>query len=148
MGAFAAGGRLAAKLQESVADWNEYFEQLASERRAGRASVGGATYWVAAERVKAFEQVFPEAQFETRLPEVDAAEKSREDVLLDVATGWMLHTGPVTVAELGSTLGLPTAAAEKAPATELMPPPNPTVEATALRGMVSDTSVNRLAENP
>jgi ATP-dependent Lhr-like helicase len=113
-GAFAAGGRLAAKLQESVADWNEYFEQLASERRAGRASVGGATYWVAAERVKAFEQVFPEAQFETRLPEVDAAEKSREDVLLDVATGWMLHTGPVTVAELGSTLGLPTAAAEKA----------------------------------
>ena len=39
-------------------------------------------------------------------------------------------------------------AAEKAPATELMPPPSPTVEATAPRGMVSDTSVNRLAENP
>jgi ATP-dependent Lhr-like helicase len=112
-GAFAAGGRLAAKLQESVAAWNEYFEQLASERRAGRASVGGATYWVATERVKSFKQVFPEAQFETRLPEVDAAEKSREDVLLDVTTGWMLHTGPVTVTELARTLGLLTAEAEK-----------------------------------
>ena len=41
----------------------------------------------------------------------------------------------------------PTAAAEKR-RMELMPPPSPTAEATAPRGMVSETSVYRLAEKP
>src|SRR4029077_3532891 len=92
---FWPGARLGAKLQESVASWNEYFEQLAAERRAGRASVGDATYWVVAERVKAFEQVFPEARLESRLPDIEWTAKSREDLVLDLATGWMLHAGPV-----------------------------------------------------
>jgi len=61
---------------------------------------------VAAERVKAFEQIFPDARFASQLPEVDSAAKSREDVVLDLATGWTLHTGPVTVGELEGVLGL------------------------------------------
>jgi ATP-dependent helicase Lhr and Lhr-like helicase len=108
------GGRLGAKLQESVASWNEYFEQLAAERRAGRASVGDATYWVASERVKAFEQIFPESRFESRLPDVESVAKSRDDLVLDLATGWMQHVGPVTVGELARGLGLATAEVEKA----------------------------------
>ncbi len=107
-------GRLAAKLQESVAGWNEYFERLAAVGRAGRASIGNATYWVAAERVKAFEQIFPDARFASQPPEVDSAAKSREDVVLDLATGWTLHTGPVTVGELEGVLGLAAADGEKA----------------------------------
>jgi ATP-dependent Lhr-like helicase len=108
------GGRLAAKLQKSVAAWNEYLEQLASASRAGRALVDGAQYWVAAERVKAFEQIFPGARFEARLPEVESAAKSREEVVLDLATGWMLHCGPVTAGELAGVLGVASADAEKA----------------------------------
>ena len=108
------GGRLSAKLQESIAAWGGYFEQLAVGRRAGVARVGDATFWVAAERVKAFEQIYPGARFESRLPELDSAAKSREEVVLDMATGWMLHTGPVTVGELGSVLGLAAADGEKA----------------------------------
>jgi len=108
------GGRLGAKLQESVASWNEYFERLAAERRAGRASVGDATYWVASERVKAFEQIFPESRFESRLPDVESVAKSRDDLVLDLATGWMQHVGPVTVGELARVLGLATADVEKA----------------------------------
>jgi ATP-dependent Lhr-like helicase len=108
------GGRLGAKLQESVASWNEYFEQLAAERRAGRASVGDATYWVPSERVKAFEQIFPESRFESRLPDVESVAKSRDDLVLDLATGWMQHVGPVTVGELARGLGLATAEVEKA----------------------------------
>jgi ATP-dependent Lhr-like helicase len=107
-------GRLGAKLQESVAGWNEYFEQLAAVGRAGRASIGNATYWVAAERVKAFEEIFPDARFASQLPEVDSAAKSRDDVVLDLATGWALHTGPVTVGELEGVLGLAAADGEKA----------------------------------
>ena len=108
------GGRLSAKLQESIAAWGGYFEQLAVGRRAGVARVGDATFWVAAERVKAFEQIYPGARFESRLPELDSAAKSREEVVLDMATGWMLHTGPVTVGELASVLGLAAADGEKA----------------------------------
>jgi ATP-dependent helicase Lhr and Lhr-like helicase len=108
------GGRLAAKLQESVAAWNEYLEQLASASRAGRALVGDAQYWVAAERVKAFEQIFPAARFEARLPEVESAAKSREEVVLDLATGWMLHCGPATVGELAGVLGVASGETEKA----------------------------------
>ncbi len=108
------GGRLSAKLQESIAVWSGYFEQLAMGRRASVARVGDAAFWVAAERVKAFEQIFPEARFESPLPEVDSAAKSREEVVLDMATGWMLHTGPVTVGELASVLGLASADGEKA----------------------------------
>jgi ATP-dependent Lhr-like helicase len=108
------GTRVGAKLQESVPAWNEYFELLAGERRAGRAWVGDRTYWVAAERVKAFEQIFPDARFETHLPDLESAPKSREEVVLDLATGWMPHSGPVTVTELGGVLRLGAADAEKA----------------------------------
>jgi ATP-dependent Lhr-like helicase len=69
---------------------------------------------VAAERVKAFEQIFSDARFETHLPDLESAPKSREEVVLDLATGWMLHSGPVTVTELGGVLGLGAADAEKA----------------------------------
>jgi ATP-dependent Lhr-like helicase len=108
------GTRVGAKLQESVPAWNEYCELLEGERRAGRAWVGDRMYWVAAERVKAFEQIFPDARFEAHLPDLESAPKSREEVVLDLATGWMLHSGPVTVPELGAVLGLDAADAEKA----------------------------------
>ncbi len=107
-------GRLSASLQESIPQWSGYFEQLAADRRAGRASVGDQTFWVAAERLKAFQQIFPEARVETHLPEVESTAKSREDVVLDLATGWMLHAGPVTIAEFGRLVGMPATAAEKA----------------------------------
>ena len=108
------GSRLSAKLQESIAAWGGYFEQLAVGRRAGVARVGDATFWVAAERVRAFEQIFPEARFESPLPEVESPAKSREEIMLDMATGWMLHTGPVTIGELRSVLRLAAADGEKA----------------------------------
>ena len=102
----AATGRLRAKLAESTAEWSGYFERLVAERRAGMAEVDGARYWVAAERVKVFEQLFPSARFEVSLPEVESAETTREEAVLALARGWMTHTGPVTASELGRALGL------------------------------------------
>ena len=102
----AAAGGLRAKLAESTAEWSGYFERLVAERRAGMAEVDGARYWVAAERVKVFEQLFPSARFEVSLPEVESAETTREEAVLALATGWMTHTGPVTASELGRALGL------------------------------------------
>jgi ATP-dependent Lhr-like helicase len=110
----AATGTLRARLQESIRDWSEYFEQLVAERRAGVAEVGGARYWVAAERVKAFEQIFPWARFEVVLPEVGSRATVRDEAVFALATGWLAHTGPVTIRELGGELGLPESDTEKA----------------------------------
>jgi ATP-dependent Lhr-like helicase len=100
-------GRLAVRLRASAANWRTAFERLAAQRRLAVAVVGDTKYWVAAERAGAFEQVFAGARFESDLPAIPAAvEKSREDILLDLATGWMLHVGPVTVRELAEATGI------------------------------------------
>jgi ATP-dependent Lhr-like helicase len=105
--------RMRSKVGECV-KWRGYFEQLVAGRRAGRAQVGDDTYWVAAERVKTFLQIFPSARFEVSLPEVESTAMSREGALLALATGWMTHAGPVTIGELGGVLGIARLDTEKA----------------------------------
>ena len=87
-------------------DWDLYFDALAADRRATRASRGEITYWVAAEKTKTFAAIFPDAVLEYSLPEVEAAAPSRDDALLALVTGWMAHIGPTTSSALGAALGL------------------------------------------
>jgi ATP-dependent Lhr-like helicase len=89
--------------------WRFYFERLVSERRAASAvsMTGDKIYWVAAERVKTFSVLFPEARFEPALADVETSIPSRDDALLTLVTGWMSHLGPVTATELGESLRLP-----------------------------------------
>jgi ATP-dependent Lhr-like helicase len=84
--------------------WNFYFECLVHEGRAATAISEGNTYWVAAERAKAFSLLFPDADYEPRLASVATPDLSREDALLTMVTGWMSHLGPVTATDLGATL--------------------------------------------
>jgi len=139
----------------TVSQWGDLFRQLVAEKRAARAVVGETALWVAAEKIKAFLRLFPEAQFETRPVEVDesvrekiselisqqgarsalecgseaaalesrpkaaasaaalqgafgaTATPSRDDALLQLVRGWMEHSGPVEVAWLAHTVGLP-----------------------------------------
>jgi ATP-dependent Lhr-like helicase len=106
--------RLGGALHRSLPSWAPYFEQLTADRRAGIARVGAWAYWVAAERLPAFTQCFPGAQFENALPHLDVPEVSREDAVLACVTGWMAHSGPVTANELSAVLGLPASDIEKA----------------------------------
>ncbi|MGC9994552.1 MAG: DEAD/DEAH box helicase [Terriglobia bacterium] len=97
-----------------AAAWGEVFGQLVANKRAARARVGGSILWVAAEKIKAFSTLFPEAQFETWLTEVDGPVPSRDDAVLQLVRGWMEHSGPVEVACLAQTVGLPAADIEAA----------------------------------
>ena len=100
-------GRLVERIVRSVQNWSSCFERLAAQRRVGLARVGDSKYWVAAERAAAFERIFPDAIFEVKPPIVAGfTAKDRDDVILDLATGWMLHTGPVTTSDLSGALGL------------------------------------------
>ncbi|HEY6944628.1 MAG TPA: helicase-related protein, partial [Candidatus Acidoferrum sp.] len=97
---------LLAKLQESLSAWNSFLQQLGADHRVGRAIAGGASYWVAAERVSTFTQVFPTARFEILVPSVESPTISRENALLALITGWMSHAGPVTSNQLACALAL------------------------------------------
>src|SRR6201987_4327607 len=97
---------LSRKLHGSVPAWTPLFDQLAAERRAGFARALDAAYWVAAERVSAFMQIFPSARFETPVPHVEWQELSREESLLACVTGWIAHSGPITARQLSTALAL------------------------------------------
>jgi ATP-dependent Lhr-like helicase len=90
----------------SNAGWEGHFEKLMSGGRAGVASVEGRRYWVAAERARSFQALFPEARFERSLAEVETGEISRDEALLSLVMGWMSAVGPTTASQLGNRLGL------------------------------------------
>ena len=94
------------KWSESAATWPEYFAKLVAERRATRASEGNRSYWVVPERAATFAALFPDARFESALPEVEAQKPTREDALLACVTGWMAHAGPITSTALSAFLGI------------------------------------------
>ncbi len=98
--------RLRAKFEESLPAWSAFFDQLRAEHRAGQAQVDRQTYWVATERIHTFMEIFPSAQFEAPLPNVESLPVSREDALLALVTGWIAHGGPVTANQLGNLLTL------------------------------------------
>jgi ATP-dependent Lhr-like helicase len=101
------------KLQESLPVWDDFFSQLAQQHRATRARAGSEIYWVAAERMRLFAQIFPGAAFESPLPDFESLALSPEDALLSLVTGWILHSGPVTENQLAALLALPRSDLEK-----------------------------------
>ncbi len=107
------------------AAWGVYFERLVEQGRAGIAveaeaetasgqPAGRRRYWVAAEKARSFQSLFPSAQFESTLADVESGNISRDEALLTTVTGWMSHLGPTTASQLGDVLGLPTSDIEKA----------------------------------
>ncbi len=102
------------ELNHPSGQWGTFFERLLDEGRAGIAAVDGRRYWVAAERARSFAALFPSAQFEQTLADVESGQNSRDDALLTLVTGWMSHLGPATASGIGSDLGLPGSDIEKA----------------------------------
>ena len=92
--------------RNSTATWPAFFANLVASSRAARALVGDRCYWVVPERATTFAAMFPNAVFESPLPEVEVQKLSRVDALSASATGWMQHAGPVTSSELGAFLGI------------------------------------------
>src|SRR5579862_8291478 len=90
----------------SIEEWRPLFEGLTRDRRAGRATVAGSIYWVAADRLRSFEAIFPEARFDASLPDIDRSSPTCEAAVFALVNGWLAHIGPTTASELASRLGL------------------------------------------
>jgi len=87
--------------------WQYFFERLIQEGRATIAEFKGRKYWVAAERVKLFSMLFPDAGFLRPISQLEGSAPSHDDALLTLVTGWMSHLGPTTAGQLGENLGVP-----------------------------------------
>jgi ATP-dependent Lhr-like helicase len=70
-------------------------------------------FWVSTEKAKTFQAIYADAQFEDRIPAVEAEPPPREDALKATITGWMTHLGPVTASRLAQLLHLSTADVDK-----------------------------------
>jgi ATP-dependent Lhr-like helicase len=87
--------------------WVVWFDDLGGDRRASRARAADREYWVVAERARTFAQIFPDAQFDAPLPDVDSGAASPTDARITAVQGWLAHIGPTSARELGDRLGLP-----------------------------------------
>jgi ATP-dependent Lhr-like helicase len=91
-----------------------------SEKRSGRSAQddtfngNGRSYLVASERAKDFALIFPDARFEVTPPELPSNISSRDDAVLAMVNGWMMHSGPTTASALAYSVGLPVADVDKA----------------------------------
>ncbi|HWF40268.1 MAG TPA: DEAD/DEAH box helicase, partial [Candidatus Acidoferrales bacterium] len=98
----------------NTAIWAEYFGALTGGGRATRARRGEKVYWVAAERVEQFVSLFPDALFDSKLPEVATPSVSREELLSRCIAGWLSHLGPITSSALSQFLDLRSADTDQA----------------------------------
>jgi ATP-dependent Lhr-like helicase len=105
-GPLQSGQRIFQLTPEESGAWQMFFDELVAQGRATRASTQSHAYWVAAERAKSFASIFPDAQFETPVTDVEAAIPSKDDAIFSLVTGWMQHSGPVTSNQLGDALGI------------------------------------------
>jgi ATP-dependent Lhr-like helicase len=105
---------LRARLQQSLPAWSFFFDELLRDRRVTRARANGAVYWVAAERTRTVAQIFPSAEFDPLLPDLESIPAlNKEDALLSLVAGWIAHSGPVTANELAAALSLADSEVEK-----------------------------------
>jgi ATP-dependent Lhr-like helicase len=99
--------------RRSAEVWLPFFERLQQTNRATRALAGDIWFWVAAEKLKAFRIIYPQAALEAQTPELEGESPSVEDALKAMITGWLAHLGPATATSLASFLRLPLAEVEK-----------------------------------
>jgi ATP-dependent helicase Lhr and Lhr-like helicase len=93
-----------------AAPWANDFKALQDSGRAAiaRTEYEGKlqTFWVAAERAMTFAALFPQAQFDRPLAEVESSSPTPEDAVLTLVRGWVSHVGPTTATELSRSLAL------------------------------------------
>ncbi|MDH3639157.1 MAG: DEAD/DEAH box helicase, partial [Gammaproteobacteria bacterium] len=93
--------------------WTHWYDALATDARATRVTcAAGQVWWVAAERLTEVLTVYPNAVAEPAIAAVPmrddgSTDIDADDALRELLRGRMEGLGPVSVAELAATFGLP-----------------------------------------
>src|SRR5579863_1402676 len=90
------------------AEWTGWAATLAAQRRAARLESGGATLWVAAERLPLLQALLPGAgpQPPIDVPAEYATPWNPEEALVEIARGRLQGLGPATAAALAGPIGV------------------------------------------
>jgi ATP-dependent Lhr-like helicase len=99
--------------ESAMANWTPFIAELMETWRVVRAGVGDRHYLVASERAKDFALIFPDAMFEVAPPELPSSTDSRDDALLMMLKGWVMHLGPTSASALAHLLGVSVADAAR-----------------------------------
>jgi ATP-dependent Lhr-like helicase len=86
--------------------WNDYFDELVANGRAGTASLNNKMFWLATEKKETFQSLYPEAVFHNKFIELKQPKPEPEDALVDLIRGWLHYLGPVNKHELADILEL------------------------------------------
>jgi ATP-dependent Lhr-like helicase len=92
--------------QAAAPEWERFFQALAAAHRIGSAMINGRKFWLAAEKAETFSAIYPDVQLQMALPAIEEQKPEREDAIVNMVRGWMLHVGPITGGELSETLAL------------------------------------------
>jgi len=95
-------------------NWQEKMNALIKQGRATIAHVDGNQFWVAAEKMQSFLQIYPQAQCESALKLIEEHIGDREKSIEMMIKGWVFHLGPTTHQELKARLLLSTQEIEQA----------------------------------
>lgn len=91
---------------ESSRRWQVYLDELVAAGRAGTATLGNQLFWFAVEKAKTFSAIYPEAQLNQSLLDVEAIPLDRDEGIVYLLRGWLFHLGPTTVLALSQFLVL------------------------------------------
>ena len=96
--------------EDEGAHWREFFEELLIAKRATVLRASESLHlWVASERLPMLKAVLPDASIkpEVRVPDREmSVEWTHEDALRELIRGRLECLGPVTAANIGSSLGM------------------------------------------
>ena len=102
-------GFLNAEEAEAQPGWNDWFTQLARDKRLAQLFGPQATVWIAAERLPQFLALWPKANLQPAITAPDeyaGQEWSREEALTEILRGRLEGLGPTTADALAAPLGL------------------------------------------
>lgn len=99
--------------QKSLPSWDSFFAELSAQGRAGKASADHHFFWLATEKVQAFQSIYPKAIVHHQLKPLKQEELKPEEAIIEMIRGWLQYLGPVTKDELVEILRLDASEVEK-----------------------------------
>ena len=90
-------------------NWKDWLVALAQSRRAALLTAQEGVFWVPAERLRQFQAVYPGAVVEPAIAAPTSADQAWEPeaALVELVRGRLEGQGPLTLAQLTGTFGLP-----------------------------------------
>ena len=94
------------QIESSLKKWQPFMDQLVSAGRGAIISFDQYIFWFAVEKINYINAIYPGTIELQSMHIVDSKKLTKEEALLSLVRGWMLHLGPVTSGELSKALGI------------------------------------------